>query len=295
MISAKTIRITTIVENSTSVAGVLAEWGISVFIEAGEKSFLLDTGASDVMVRNADKLTIDLKKTEAIILSHGHFDHTGGLPAVLERIGRSDIRIVAHPEVLGRKYSYNKKKSIYRYAGILSCKDRLESLGGRFEFSTAPVWLSEDIAASGEEPLTTEFEAVADNLCLKEGERFVQDPMSDDQSLYIRTDLGLIIILGCAHRGMINIIRHAKELMDTDRVYMVIGGTHLGPASQGQVDKTIQALREMDVAWLGVSHCTGLPVAAKLAREFEGRFFFNSAGTVIRFPYTDSTVKRPGS
>jgi 7,8-dihydropterin-6-yl-methyl-4-(beta-D-ribofuranosyl)aminobenzene 5'-phosphate synthase len=291
---AENIRITTIVENSTSVGGVLAEWGISVFIEVGENCFLLDTGTSGIMVPNADRLGIDLKKTEVLVLSHGHYDHTGGLEAVMQRIHRPEVRVVAHPEVFGRKYSHNKKKNTYRYAGIPFCRDRLESLGARFELGNAPVWLTEDIAASGEEPMTTDFEAVADNLCLKQDGRFVQDPMADDQSLYIRTDLGLIIILGCAHRGMINIIRHARQLMDIDRVYMVIGGTHLGPASQEQVDKTVQALREMDVAWLGVSHCTGLPVAARLAREFEGRFFFNSAGTVIRFPYTDPTSKRPG-
>jgi 7,8-dihydropterin-6-yl-methyl-4-(beta-D-ribofuranosyl)aminobenzene 5'-phosphate synthase len=283
LISAETIKMTTIVENSTSVPGVVAEWGISVFVEAGDRSFLLDTGTSGVAVSNADRLSIDLKKTEAIILSHGHYDHTGGLQAVLERIGRSHVPIVAHPEVLGRKYSY--KNNTYRYIGIPSCQDALKSLGARFELSSAPVWLTEDIAASGEEPLTTDFEGVADNMRIKEGEEFVQDPMADDQSLYIRTDLGLIIILGCGHRGMINIIRHARKLMDTARVYMVIGGTHLGPASQAQVDKTIRALQEMDVAWLGVSHCTGLPVAARLANEFAGRFFFNSAGTVIHVPY----------
>jgi 7,8-dihydropterin-6-yl-methyl-4-(beta-D-ribofuranosyl)aminobenzene 5'-phosphate synthase len=283
LISAETIRITTIVENSTSVSGVLAEWGISVFIEAGDRCFLLDTGTSGIAVANADRLSVDLKKTEAIILSHGHYDHTGGLPAVLERIGRPEVRIVAHPEVLGRKYSY--KNDTYRYIGTPTCRDRLESLGARFEFSSAPVWLTQDIAASGEEPLTTDFEGVAENMRIKQGEQFVKDPMADDQSLYIRTDLGLIVILGCGHRGMINIIRHARKLMDSERVYMVIGGTHLGPASNEQVDKTIQALRDMDVAWLGVSHCTGLPVAARLAREFEGRFFFNSAGTVIRLPY----------
>jgi 7,8-dihydropterin-6-yl-methyl-4-(beta-D-ribofuranosyl)aminobenzene 5'-phosphate synthase len=205
MISAESIRITTIVENSTSVAGVLAEWGISLFIEAGERCLLLDTGTTDVVVRNADRLAIDLGKTEALILSHGHYDHTGGLEAVLQRIRRPELRVVAHPEVFGRKYSYRKKKNTYRYAGIPFCRDRLESLGARFQLGTVPVWLTEDIAASGEEPMTTEFEAVADNLCLKKDGQFVQDPMADDQSLYIRTDLGLIIILGCAHRGMINI------------------------------------------------------------------------------------------
>jgi 7,8-dihydropterin-6-yl-methyl-4-(beta-D-ribofuranosyl)aminobenzene 5'-phosphate synthase len=263
----------------------LAEWGLSVFIETGKNTFLLDTGTTDLIICNADKLNVDLRKVETVVLSHGHYDHTGGLPAALARIGRDEIRVIAHPDIMGKKYSYRKNTGRYKYVGIPYQPEQLESDGARFEFTKAPVWLTDDIATSGEEPMRTDFESVADNLCLKDGEKFVQDPMNDDQSLYIRTELGLIIILGCAHRGMINIIHHARELMDTERVYMVIGGTHLGPAKDLQYRKTVEALRETDVTWLGVSHCTGLPVAAKLARDFEGRFFFNTAGSVIRFPF----------
>lgn len=288
MIQTKNLRITTIIDNSTANPQTLGEWGLSVLLEAGPKTYLLDTGTSEATVRNADRLHLDLKKIEAIVLSHGHFDHTGGLQSVLERIGRPEVRIIAHPGVLDSKYGYNKRTKTYRYAGIPYRRDLLEHLGARFEFQKEPVWLSEDIAASGEEPMSTDFESVAANLKLKEKDRFVQDPMADDQSLYIRTELGLIVILGCAHRGMINIITHARKLMDTERVYMVIGGTHLARASETQVDRTVRALKEMDIPWLGVSHCTGLEVAARLAGEFEGRFFFNSAGTVIQFPFTRS-------
>jgi glyoxylase-like metal-dependent hydrolase (beta-lactamase superfamily II) len=91
------------VENSTSVAGVLAEWGISVFIEAGEICFLLDTETTDIVVCNADRLAVDLKKAEALVLSQGHYDHTGGLPAVLQRICMPGLRIVAYREVLSKK------------------------------------------------------------------------------------------------------------------------------------------------------------------------------------------------
>jgi 7,8-dihydropterin-6-yl-methyl-4-(beta-D-ribofuranosyl)aminobenzene 5'-phosphate synthase len=285
MIQTKNLRITTIIDNSTATAETLGEWGFSALVEAGPRTFLLDTGTSEATVRNADRLALDLKKIEAIVLSHGHYDHTGGMKSVLERIGRPEVRIVAHPGVLEGKYGYNRKTKTYRYAGIPYRRDLLEHLGARFEFQREPVWLTRDIAASGEEPMSTDFESVAANLKLKQEDRFVQDPMADDQSLYLRTELGLIVILGCAHRGMINIITHARALMDTERVYMVIGGTHLSRASEEQIDKTVQALKDMDVRWLGVSHCTGLEVGARLAGEFPGRFFFNSAGTVIQFPF----------
>jgi 7,8-dihydropterin-6-yl-methyl-4-(beta-D-ribofuranosyl)aminobenzene 5'-phosphate synthase len=293
MIQSEELRITTIIENSTASSETLGEWGFSALVEAGPRTFLLDAGTSEATVRNADRLALDLEKIDAIVLSHGHYDHTGGLKSVLERIHRPEIRIIAHPGVLDSKYGYNRRTNTYRYAGIPFRQELLEHLGARFEFDREPVWLTEDIVSSGEEPMTTDFESVAANLKLKEKDRFVQDPMADDQSLYIRTELGLIVMLGCAHRGMINIITHARKLMDTERVHMVIGGTHLSRASEEQVDKTVQSLKEMDVRWLGVSHCTGLEVAARLAGEFPGRFFFNTAGTVIQFPFPSTRLSSP--
>jgi 7,8-dihydropterin-6-yl-methyl-4-(beta-D-ribofuranosyl)aminobenzene 5'-phosphate synthase len=108
--------------------------------------------------------------------------------------------------------------------------------------------------------------------------------MADDQSLYLRTELGLVVLLGCAHRGAVNIIRHARELTGTARVYLVAGGTHLGPAPERQITATIAELKELDVRWLGLSHCTGLKVAARLDAQLGGRFFFNNAGSVITLP-----------
>ena len=285
MLKAKNLKITTLTDNSTARAGTLAEWGLSVFIEAEDRVFLFDTGTTDTAVKNADAIGIDLCRVEAIILSHGHYDHTGGLLPVLKRIGRKDVRVICHPGAMEAKYSYKEKTNTYKYAGVPYVREHLESLGARFELSRKPVWLTDDIAAGGEEPETTDFEGVASNLCVKKGDTYIQDPMEDDQSLYIRTDLGLIVLLGCAHRGMINVIRHAGEIMNTDKVHMVLGGTHLSPASQEQFDKTVEALKKMNVEWLGASHCTGLPASAELASRLKGRFFFNTAGREIRFPF----------
>ncbi|MBN1630498.1 MAG: MBL fold metallo-hydrolase, partial [Thermoleophilia bacterium] len=172
------------------------------------------------------------------------------------------------------------------YAGVPYAREALESAGARFELTARPTWLTPDIAVSGEEPMTTDFETVADSLCLKTEQGFVPDAVVDDQSLYIRTDLGLVVVLGCAHRGMINIIRYGQQLAESSKVTMVLGGTHLGPASEAQVERTVEALREIDVQWVGVSHCTGLTVASRLAGEFSGRFFFNNTGRSITFPFS---------
>jgi 7,8-dihydropterin-6-yl-methyl-4-(beta-D-ribofuranosyl)aminobenzene 5'-phosphate synthase len=285
MLSAGQLRITTLSENTSTGVGILGEWGLSVLVEAAGQSVLVDTGASGSVGRNLQTLAPNLAKVQAIVLSHCHYDHTGGLREVLDRMRKDRVRIIAHPGLFRSVHSRNRKTGRLHYTGLPFNREELERLGAVFELSSQPTWLSEEIAASGEEPMTTDFESVSPDIFVREGEAFRPDDMADDQSLYIRTELGLVIVLGCAHRGMINIIRHARTLMGTEQVYMVVGGTHLGPAPEPQVTRTIAALQELGVQWVGVSHCTGLKVAARLSRELGDRFFFNNAGTAIRFPF----------
>lgn len=284
MVEAGRLKLTTIAENTSARVGLVGEWGLSILVEDGEHRFLLDTGAGQSTVANADALGVDLAAVDAIVLSHGHRDHTGGLLPVLQRIGR-EVRVVGHPRLWDPKYDRDRKTGRYRYAGVPHAREALESAGARFELAAGPTWLTPDIVASGEEPMATDFEAVWDRLFLRTGSGFVGDPMLDDQSLYIRSDLGLIVVLGCGHRGMINIIRHGLSLTGADRVYMVVGGTHLGPAPEPQVARTVESLQAMGVSWVGVSHCTGLAVASRLDRQLPGRFFFNNTGREITFPF----------
>ncbi|MQY76862.1 MAG: MBL fold metallo-hydrolase [Spirochaeta sp.] len=285
MLESKNLEIITLSENTAgSRRGVLAEWGISMLIKAGSRNILLDTGGSITAVHNADALGVDLHQVETIVLSHGHYDHTGGLLSVLARVGREEVEIIGHPDIWSRKYGKNKKSGLVRYAGIPFSREALESLGARFALTADPTWITEDIVASGEEPTATDFEKVADNLFLKEGEQFIPDPMADDQSVFLKTDLGLILLLGCAHRGVVNILNYARELTGMEQVYLILGGTHLISASEEQITRTIEAFKEAGVEHIGVSHCTGQQGAARLALAFGEGFFYNNAGTVIRFP-----------
>lgn len=288
MLKSKNLEIITLSENTAGGRrGILAEWGLSMLAKAEGRHILLDTGGSVTTVHNADVLGVDLHKVETIVLSHGHYDHTGGLLSVLARVRREEVEIIGHPDIWGRKYSKNKKSGSFKYVGIPFSREALESLGGSFILTPDPTWITEDIVASGEEPTATDFEKVADTLYLKEGEQFIHDPIADDQSIFLKTDLGLVLLLGCAHRGVINILNYARELTGMEQVYLILGGTHLISASEEQIARTIEALKEAGVRHLGVSHCTGQQGSARLALAFGERFFYNNAGRIIRFPLDD--------
>ena len=145
--------------------------------------------------------------------------------------------------------------------------------------------MSPDIATSGEQPMTTDYETLPESLCIKSGDGFEQDMLVDDLSVFIRTHLGLVVATGCAHRGIVNVITHGMEIMDERRLYMIIGGTHLITADDDRITRTIEALRGFDPSWIGVSHCTGFQAAAKLYSAFPDRFFANFTGSVIEFPF----------
>jgi 7,8-dihydropterin-6-yl-methyl-4-(beta-D-ribofuranosyl)aminobenzene 5'-phosphate synthase len=150
--------------------------------------------------------------------------------------------------------------------------------------SKEPVWITDDIVTTGEIPMVTEYEEIDPNLYVKEDGQLIPDPLLDDRALIIKTELGLVVILGCAHRGAINTLRHAQEVMGVELIHTVIGGTHLIGASEERILLTAAALQEFGVNRVGVSHCTGLPAAAMLAQQLGDIFFFNNTGTRIAVP-----------
>jgi len=268
------IKITTLSENTANI-GYLAEWGLSILVTVDSLNILLDTGASISTVHNADKLGIDLSKVDKIVLSHGHYDHTGGLADVLRRTGPIDI--IAHPDIFAAKYAYHEGKELY--VGIPFSRAELESLGARFKLSREPVVLGEGITTTGEVPFVTDFEQVDREVFIKDGNNLLPDPLADDLSLIIESKKGLIVILGCAHRGIINILRHARNLTCKEKVYAAIGGAHLFRASEEQVNQTIAALKSIGVERLGMSHCTGFKAACRISKEMPDAFFLNNAGS----------------
>jgi len=273
------INLTTLCENTASRPEFLAEWGWSILVQANDKTVLFDTGGSNVAVRNADKLGIDLHSIDKIVLSHAHMDHTGGLREVLRRTGK--VHVVAHPDIWGLKYRKQSSEEKMMYNGIPFAREELEK-HAPFTLTKDPVYISENILITDEIPITTDFETIEPHFYLKQMGTFQHDPFADDLALIIKTEKGLVIILGCAHRGTINTLCHAQSLAGDERVYAVIGGIHLYPKSDAQIGKTIESLRKIDVQKIGVSHCAGFHAAMRLAQAFGDRFFVNNAGTITQ-------------
>ena len=269
-----TVRITTLTEN-TAQLGFLAERGLSILVETESSKVLLDTGLGVSAIYNADLMGIDLSTIDKIVLSHAHTDHTGGLRDVLRRM-RKDVEVIAHPDIWIPKYVQYGEKS--RYVGIPYMRDELESLGASFNLTKEPYRINADIMTTGEIEMTTDFEKIDDRLCVNEGGRMTPDPLADDLALIVRTGVGLTLITGCAHRGIVNTVRHVRKLTGGDYIHTIIGGTHLLLSSQERIEKTASELKELGLVRLGVSHCTGFNASAALAREFGEVFFLNNAG-----------------
>lgn len=272
-----TVRITTLTEN-TAQRGFLAESGLSILVETESSKVLLDTGPGVSAVHNADLMGIDLSTIDKIVLSHAHTDHTGGLRDVLRRM-RKEVEVIAHPDIWISKYVRYGETS--RYAGIPYVRDELESLGASFNLTKDPFQISEDIMTTGEVEMTTDYEKIDDRLCVNEGGRMIPDPLADDLALIVKSGEGPALITGCAHRGIINTVRHVQKLTGGEYIHTIIGGTHLLLSSQERIEKTASELKELGLVRLGVSHCTGFNASASLAREFAEVFFLNNAGTQI--------------
>jgi 7,8-dihydropterin-6-yl-methyl-4-(beta-D-ribofuranosyl)aminobenzene 5'-phosphate synthase len=275
----ETIRITVLVENSVHRQGLVAEHGLSFHIQCGERSLLFDTGQTDLAVINAETLRLPLDRVEAIVLSHGHYDHTGGVPAMLEVV--PEARVYLHPAAFEKKFSQNSGQS--REIGMSDCvAQSIRQCTGGFIQTTGRTEIIEGVFATGEIPRDTIYEDTGGAFFLDaEGTR--RDPLVDDQALVIDLGRSVVLLLGCAHSGVVNTLDHVRHLTSGKPVSAVIGGLHLGSASEERIQQTIARLRDAQLEILAPAHCTGWPATAKLWQAFPSLCRPAGVGTVFEF------------
>jgi 7,8-dihydropterin-6-yl-methyl-4-(beta-D-ribofuranosyl)aminobenzene 5'-phosphate synthase len=257
-------RIRIICDNTAgALSGTLGEHGFAALVERDGESLLFDTGGGHTLLHNAQRMNLDLKSVPQVVLSHGHYDHAGGLWPLLQACGPK--RVLAHPDVFARRYAMREES--YKAIGMPYAQEFLEGAGANFSFGDTFRELAPGFFLTGEVPRVTAFEeGDAGLFCDLSGCR--RDAVPDDQSLVIVTKKGLLLLLGCCHAGVINTVEHARAKTGIDEVYGIVGGCHLAFSSRAQIDATIKALKRYGVKKLCAGHCTGFEASALLSREF---------------------------
>jgi len=272
------IKFTILCENSVGVPfGAVGEHGFACFIESDSGNYLFDTGQGLGILQNAAVLNKDLASIKAIMISHGHYDHTGGLPQVLQRCGR--VPVYAHKEIFVQRFWGERR----RFIGIPFRRSYLESLGADFKLSREMVELAPGIFLTGEIPRHTPFELGDTEMVAvyDDGSEKQPDPLNDDFSLVVKTTRGLVVVLGCAHAGMVNIMDYVKNNFPDEKIFSVFGGTHMGFSDTKQFDETMKVIDRYEIEKLGVSHCTGLAKSAQIYARMPKRFFFACVGATL--------------
>jgi 7,8-dihydropterin-6-yl-methyl-4-(beta-D-ribofuranosyl)aminobenzene 5'-phosphate synthase len=274
----ESVRITVLVENSVSRMGLAAEHGLSFHVQCGEHSLLFDTGQSDLALLNAETLRLPLDRVEAVVLSHGHCDHTGGLAVMLDAAPAA--KIFLHPAAFGEKFSRSSGQS--RFIGM--SRETAQAVRRRGRITETARWteISAGVFATGEIPRVNNFEDTGGPFFL-DAEGTKPDPLSDDQALVIDLGESLVVLLGCAHAGVVNTLEHVRQLTGGKPVRAVIGGFHLVNASQERIEQTILRLRAADLVCLAPMHCTGWPATAKLWAAFPEIIRPAGVGTSLTF------------
>lgn len=260
------------------------EFGLSLLVEAErqgtELRLLVDTGlTSEPLLHNMKLLDVDPSKIEYIFLTHCHYDHTGGLGGVTEKT-RKGVEIVAHPEIFRRCYVVRQNM---RYIGVpeRSSRSTVEANGGSWLLSREPFAFIPGVMTTGEIQRVTSYEPL-ENVHIEVDEEMVQDPELDDVSLIVNVaGRGLVIISGCSHAGIVNIMKQARRITGVEKIIGVIGGFHLRVANEEQLSKTVDELDAAETVCAG--HCTGFEAMKSISDRMGERFTLLQCGTVIEF------------
>lgn len=273
-------KITTLCENTVPISiGLVGEHGLSFLIEGPDHVILFDTGQGLGLARNAVKLGKDLGHVDHVVLSHGHYDHTGGLEAVFE--ASPGVTLVAHPDVFDEKMGVLPGAAplpigLPLTRGIVARRTNMV-------LTREPHRIGQGARTTGEVPMTTSWESVDQGLYVRTPEGLKKDEVLDDLALVLDSETGPVVVVGCSHRGIINILRAVRKLTGSDRIRAVLGGMHLQRASDRQLEETIRAFGTYGIEKLVMSHCTGLEASARIREAIGDKVLFNRVGAVFEF------------
>lgn len=284
------MKIITLIEDTLGEdLSLIREHGLSIFIETPYGNILFDTGQSNNLIKNAKTLNIDLNSIKYIILSHAHYDHSNGLKPLLDSI-------TSKPSLYVSKYFFNNQGKYYetqlknsvdasqnkqlKYIGVNFHKEFILNKGITINYITDnSLNLTPNITIHTNFHKNCSFETINKNMKVKLNDTIVLDSFKDEVALSIDTKKGLLILVGCSHPGIINILETIRRRSNRN-IYGVIGGTHLIEADESRIERTIEYFNDMNIELIGVSHCTGNKAIEQFKRQSKN-FFINSTGKVL--------------
>jgi 7,8-dihydropterin-6-yl-methyl-4-(beta-D-ribofuranosyl)aminobenzene 5'-phosphate synthase len=280
------LEITVLAEDSVPYESRLSgQHGISYLVEAfknGHKvNVLVDVGQNPQgLLHNMEQLKVDPASIDMVVLTHCHYDHTKGLAAVLSRIGKDNVPVVAHPSLFRLNFV---TRPYLMHVGVMNGDqpDEVVKNGGRLFLVSEPLELMEGLITSGEIERTTDFEEVGIPLYTLANGRIEADQMKDDLALIANVaGKGLVIVSGCSHAGIVNICRQAIKLTGVEKIEGILGGFHLVGSGPERISKTASALEDLRPAWIAAGHCTGFEAEVVLKNVLNDRFHHLSSGNV---------------
>ena len=276
------MKITTLIENKLgSHEDLYIEHGISLYVEADGKKILFDTGASGNFIDNAKSLNVDLKKIDYVILSHGHHDHSGGFERLMREIN-PNIKLFIGKEFFNKKHSL-RPTGAYDFVGNPFDENLFKKNDIKVEYiDSDETKLTENISIFTNFERNEEFENINKTMYIGNKDGYEKDMFRDEISLGIKTTKGLVVIVGCSHAGIVNILDTINKRSNTN-IHALVGGTHLIREDDAKINKIIDYLKEREIKVIGACHCTGKQGETMLSQQLEENFITNNTGDVLNF------------
>lgn len=268
-------------ENYVCDPACRGEFGLSVYVEAGGRKILFDTGASELFCENAGRLGVDLTEIDACVISHGHQDHTGGMIRFFRENKKAGLYV--HKDAFGVTYGVTDGQIDDYDSGILWTEEELAPYRDRIVLTDGPVWLTPDVVISGTIPSLPDFQPVEEFYRPDPAGGLRRDTMSHEQFLAVREEGGIVLFSGCSHKGIIAAVEYAKTLFPGEKLRGVAAGMHLYGATRDQRLRTARCLAQEEPEAVLPIHCTGLEAAALMKEVLGERCVLTGAGGEYTF------------
>ena len=275
------MKISFLVENSTKSEEIKAEHGLSLYIETEGMNILFDTGASELYLENAEKMGIDLSEADCCVISHGHYDHTGGVPSFVDLNKKAEV--ILHKDSFIKTYDMLPDGSLSELpTGIRWSEEDKEKVSNRAVFTDKELWLNDDIVVSGTIDNDIPYE-MTEYFYSKDGDELIPDPMDHEQFLAIRENGKVFVFSGCSHRGVTPCLHHVRKLFPDDRIGGIVAGMHLMWAKDEVREKVIDEVVKLNLDMVMPVHCTGLTAIDELKEKLGERCIKAVTGDVYEY------------